>query len=453
MAPGRSSKWPSNAEIRERASAAWTSEAPSESFATDNPPPLSVDIPSDIADDGQRKLGQFNNNDAEHNLADWSGDWAPPPIEWDIRPQFQDHDLAESIQQWMSKIDREATGSAAGKFKTPREQLLGLDDDAPVEICPSEWSPDHVEEYDIMTWLFRHMKFISLPKFEDLVDTDVNMKPYWMRYWGRERERLEEIRFPDAPPDPAEPVSPKRSKQTSMRSAEEHVERFKRRQDRTRAAKKDRRRFNQDNANFVPQVTAHTPLVNMFIRSAEPRDLVQITALINRNIQTQVDMPEMQPLPQEVWADRLVENQAVGLPFLVAVERHERQPNGPPRPSAARDFIIGCTFADEYSDRSDMLRYAVEIECFVHEDYMRKKVGSALLDKLLCILDPVWPGFGGYDYIGPSSGNVRVVKNIMVHFYVDSEDADKFNWCSSWLKRFGFDKRGDIPGVGRKLEK
>jgi GNAT superfamily N-acetyltransferase len=117
--------------------------------------------------------------------------------------------------------------------------------------------------------------------------------------------------------------------------------------------------------------------------------------------------------------------------------------------------IVGFTSLDDYVDQSSMYRYTFELELYVHPGFVRQKIGSCLLDRLLEMVNTSYNARGGYEWINDGNylktGPSRVIKTIMLTVMKENGDTGEGDY--DFLKRFKFIRTGHIPSIGYKMGK
>lgn len=115
--------------------------------------------------------------------------------------------------------------------------------------------------------------------------------------------------------------------------------------------------------------------------------------------------------------------------------------------------------ADDFTTNNSMYRYSAEMEMFVHPYYQRKGVASALLDRMVFFLDPehkisVRAEWCEREVEMVVAGGIRIIQNISVSILYAAckqGERERMQWMITWLKSFGFGKRGEYGGIGVKL--
>ena len=343
------------------------------------------------------------------DLADWNGEWAPAPINWDSRPSFNDNNMHPRVDKW---IEESVPAAQSTKSLVIVETLNGVG-----IFAPRDW---------IATSLW-HDALKSPPLPVDESDLD-NAKPFWECYTG-ESDILAELKHPPVLIDPLEDPEETIARQADHGS-DQHTANRKRLEKAKAAAIQDRKKTEHDKAlrlGFTPLTLSDriNPDVKMYIRSALPSDIAEITAIYNHYVNNAY-APETEPRKQADMSQRLKSTVGAKLPFLVACERgaiipvSKRDKRYEAEEITLPDKVIGFAHADDFHDMKGMYRFTAELEVYVSNMYYMKGVASCLLDKLLGLLDPGYLERGGYDtkggdIAGAGAGAKRIVQNLIVN--------------------------------------
>ncbi|KAI9726450.1 MAG: hypothetical protein M1828_001272 [Chrysothrix sp. TS-e1954] len=434
----RSSKWPTNAEIRANSA---SKQLP---FADNN-----SDVPSNQADNGAQtgKLRVEAEEGYEPGLADWEGNWMPPPAEWEYRSSLQNTDkrIHERVIEWFDRVDLSV------------DNISGFNAELVGDICPLYWIPETIDGDDRTVWWGNHIKFPGL-------DLNPAVQPFWILY-NREvttcSDVLEKMNVPDANADPRDNDRTKLEQTAQM-----EIDKFDKNRDRgIQKARSERNAARKahiaERAAYVPPINEHSPQANVYLRTAAVQDIEQIAAIYNHWITNTICCPEGSELSVPQMHDRWTDITDARLPFLVAVDRaSNRNRHNPNKRAGANggETISGFAFADDYNDDHGMYRYTVEIEIFVKPNMLFRGIGKTLMDKLTSVLDPHHTMLGGYDfkdYGNPNHGpgGARVVEHIIANVAYDADDNSRYQWVRAWLVKWGLEQCGDYPCIGHKLQK
>lgn len=491
----RSSKWPKASVTRadpKRWDITWSSHSSA----------VADDVDSAIADNGQnpnKKATRRASVDSQgYKLVDWTGTWAPAPVDWDARPAFRDKQSAIQIESWMDKIEEDMHNI---DWKLPMHDIEVRD--TKYYFAPNPKKHDltlmgePVPRYWIPTTMGRQAPqtfWSDLVKSEEPqpVDEDdlVDVKPWWEHLPSAQCHFLRPYVQPWIKGiDPDESIEERIARENDNGSSR-HAENRRRTERAKQTAKRDSRKralelaARRTASGSLPIRNPHAPLLNIYIRRATLRDMPEIRDIYNHYVDHGVCTPEtsgrttldMQerfqvcmtrsvacvPSPNEHAAKSQQDTQTNTLPYLVACERGGTSSKGQRR---ARKFnadfvlpdrIVGFAHADDYNDMLSMYRFTAEIEVFTHKEFLMKGIAKCLLDKLIGLLDPGYVERGGFEVVGDDLigiGPSRLIKMIVCNFPYDAKKPEKVEWVGRWLcspEWLGFKEVGNLEGVGNK---
>ncbi|KAK5111475.1 hypothetical protein LTR62_004927 [Meristemomyces frigidus] len=388
-----------------------------------------------------------------NDLADWSGGWAPAPLDWDCRPGFADTRKLARIESW---LDHVATDGA-------RVPLQLIKDDQ--EFAPRSWAPLVIDNKAPHTF-FKDLMASNNPS--PLNEQDLHgARPWWELYKSRDASLLLPYVHPNiAGADPDESLEERLAREADH-GASAHTENRKRfeKAKRVAAAEKKARleacgKKASNRVNTVGQVKPE--ITGTYVRSAKLSDMEQVRNLYNYYITCTCLVPET---GKRTTADMeqifrgISENK---LPFLVACERsrklHTRKSRKNRRCDDGEEVwvpekIIGFAHVDDFHDPRGMYSHTCEIEIYIHSDLYMKGMGSCLLDKLLGMLDESYVERGGYEIEGEEleagwNGISPRIENVIT--YVPYEKLQRLEWMGRWLKTNEFKQVTALDGVGKK---
>ncbi|KAK3071705.1 hypothetical protein LTR53_008171 [Teratosphaeriaceae sp. CCFEE 6253] len=387
-------------------------------------------------------------------LADWSGGWAPAPLDWDARPAFTASSKAAPLEKWMNKVEEAMCGINRA---IPKEALLDGD-----ELAPRYWVPIVIGTQAPMSF-FREMLASERP--EPIHKDDVlNVKPWWEMYMNSQSPRLQEYTQPEtAGFDAKAETLEERIAREHDQGPDRYVENKKRTEQAKKQAKREKReqaerRAMEKSHNGVPMGNRIKPDIKLFVRSASPDDMVQIRDIYNHYVSFTCSAPEAERQSAADMQARLEQVSANDLPFLVACEpgaklpaRRGRRQYGDGEAIILPDRIVGFALADNFHDPRPMYRHTCEIEVFTHQEYYMKGVANCLLDKLMALTDPTYVERGGFEVRGEDIEGItfpRIVASLVARMAYDRPEWAV--WMTRWLGGMGFEKVADMPSVGLK---
>ena len=426
-----------------------------------------------IGNKKKKKKNLGTDEETGFRLTDWSGSWAPAPVDWDARPAFRGLQTAQQIEQWMAKVDEEMCGKewlvlttdVANKDGTtfhfapdPDDKELLIQGDP----APRYWIPVVIGKQSPQTFWSELVKSNAPEPFHE-GDLD-DAKPWWELYEIQGGQFLKHLEQPAIEGfDPNETSNEKLARENDL-GANHHTENRKRTERAKRDAQREKRRRAQEKARkfsddiAVPSPDAIRPGLNLYIRSAKAADVPRVREIYNYYVQFTTHVPHMQ---QRTDKDvHQVRNECLtnNLPFLVACERGEvmkGRRNKNEGDIILPEKVVGFAFANDYSSMRDMYRFTAEIEVYVDGTYYLKGIAKCLLDKLIGMLDSDYLEKGGYDTVGEELegiGPSRVISNIL--FNLPYDKPERLEWIGRWLSHgLGFKEVGSLDGIGNKAGK
>ncbi|KAK3627017.1 hypothetical protein LTR56_019448 [Elasticomyces elasticus] len=446
----RGSKWPTSKE-----------QAPPKPSRYDNGP-MSVSgwsIDSAQADPG---LGEDQKKrapaDAEgFKLADWSGDWAPAPLNWDSRPAFEDPSKVPHIEEWLK-----ATNYAIPN-KSMSEKILSTID----ECAPREWIPSIIDNQNAKAFI-KDMLASNEPAPDDPLDLQ-DFKPWWDLY----RDPASFFLLAYAQPtisgvDPDETLQERLLRENDHGSGN-YAENMKRtdkaKQEAAKEAKREQRRKAEKRAKALGGDDAAAtfvgnrikPGLNLYVRSARSDDVVQLRDIYNYYVEFTCLASETKRLKTEQMQARYDAVVGSGLPFLVACERGGKVPSRRRKKNAEEedlilpDKVVGYLLTRDFHDKLSLYRFACEVEVYIDKAKYMKGIARCLLDKFLGLLDERYVERGGFDLQGQELEGMQIprkMESIIVR--VPYEKPERLEWTGRFLRSMDFEQVGDLPEIGHR---
>ncbi|GME28636.1 phosphinothricin acetyltransferase [Neofusicoccum parvum] len=430
--PRRQDKWVTNKEIRERAmqngkepEGAWGSNA---------------------SDGGIQSNPDDDPNHDIKKLVDWEGKWLPGPTDWESRRSYHHHNFNEEMMRFVNgSIDKEA---AVDIYNEPT-----FLDHANGEVAPRVWASLSVEGTSLQEWWNNHVG-------SSLADLD--SKAWWRSYSSLESSLLVPHEVPVAKID-TEDEEAKILHLHDLGSGHASDKLMERRS--KRKAAKERRNAEQRQydvaavASTEPikpeELSVLKPTVSLYIRPALAADAHQIAGIYNHYIRHSIRSPEIDPLSAQSLSHRIADETSNAMPWLVACKKGKK--NGRGYTNGTDATILGFACASDYLSRRSAFGFAAEAEVYVHHNYLRQKIGSCLMDRLLYVLDPFYSLMDGYQFIGTGPfaehGGIRVIGSAIIHVSFDKSDSNDIKAITSFLGKFRFKKEGELANIGVKQEK
>ena len=387
-----------------------------------------------------------------HELVAWDGEWVTPPLEWNMRGQFNNN--TPKHIRWMERwvldrmtealnkpvlLDIADVGWRSGitpASGTPKQWQIFPEDcvanHVPLEYGPVDWDQaptlpandpySHTKERENQTSLSSAKKFC----FDHYTEKHLAMKEKFARrveyaQWKREAEQLRLERAPKA---------------------------------------------------------------NIYIRPAQFSDVPQIAHLYNHYVSNTVHAPELEVMDDSEWHDRLQGAEDENLAFLVAVlkaakkygpgarggRRGGRVGRGgfPRRGGFARDdvqydfsseTIVGFSYAEDHAGMHTMYQHTVELQLFVDPNHYMKGIGKTLMDRMMTSLDKGYMLEATTDFVDDGKmcyevGGAREIHKILVTVGFHFGEEKEFEWRKTWLEqKFEFDHIGTMNCLGKKFGK
>ncbi|PHH79874.1 hypothetical protein CDD82_2128 [Ophiocordyceps australis] len=92
-------------------------------------------------------------------------------------------------------------------------------------------------------------------------------------------------------------------------------------------------------------------------------------------------------------------------------------------------------------------RLSGQIRIIVHPDWRQRRVGSALMDRILCLAFPGRLSLGGYEWLYDASGIKNRYSKLYLELFCEGKRDENLVWRESLLYRSGFFPVGYLPGA------
>lgn len=399
--------------------------------------------------------------DQGYELADFSGGWAPPPLDWDSRPGFRSNQSAALIDQWQEAVPEEVHTPSGHPV------LTSSDLHAPSDLAPRSWIPVSFGDESVESF-WDNMKNPNNKKPKCCDEGDlVGVEPWWTTY-----EDATSIILKPCPPPEIKGIDPRESSDERLarendQGSHTHAENRKRTEIAKKEAKRERAKKKQEKfENLFKASEQHIDMPtgikteNLYLRGAEEDDIETIMTIYNHYISYSTCTPEVERLPVEEIRRRMQNVRDQKLPYLVACERGaklksgRRQRNGD-GPVVLPDKVVGFAFAAAYLGPQGTFRTTAKLEVYTDNHHLGKNIAKCLFDKLLGILDPTFVERAGYDIQGDEAEGTRpckVINNMIISLPYDRPEVleRKKRWITEDLK---FGQVGNLEGIGEKLGK
>ena len=405
-------------------------------------------VPSETGHHEQTPLKELR-----HELVAWDGQWLTPPIEWNMRGQFNNN--TRTHVQWMENWVLERVMEALNR---------------PVKL-----------ELSNAGWLSGHTPASGTSKQWQIFPEDCVVDHVPLEYGP-----VDWSQAPTLPPNDPYSQTKERQNQTSLSSAKKfsrelYAEKFS-----VMKEKLARRVEHAQMKKYAEQSRQErAPKANIYIRPAQLSDVPQIKHLYNHYVLNTVHALELEATDDMEWQNRLQGAEDEHLAFLVAVlkaakkygrgardvrrgERGRRcgfaRRNGFVRPEdIQRDFasetIVGFAYAEDHAGKHTMFQHAVELQLFVDPNHYMNGIGKTLMDRMMTSLDKSYMMEATTDFVDDGKmcyeiGGARDVHKILVTVGFHFGDEKELEWRKSWLEqKWEFDHIGTMNCLGKKFGK
>ncbi|KAL9006571.1 MAG: hypothetical protein Q9188_000670 [Gyalolechia gomerana] len=342
-------------------------------------------------------------------LRGWDGQWAPAPIEWDIRDMYdyRKPEHQNSIKNFI--VDRYIN------FKKGNCPALKMDEEhftsgASLAIGLSHFAKP-IDETDHHH--FRAQDPFTLNKLHQTAEQST-------KNYVRRHERI----F-----GPLEKKRPKKLTEAEMQANQAAYEALI--------------------ASIPPN--KFKPIINIYVRPARAVDLPQIRRIHNEWVRLSVVTSERVELTDAQWRIRFDDCAEERFPFIVAVLRHGHT-------AQHTEKIVGFAYAEDFGGERSMWRYTCELQFYTDPAHLRQGIGKNLMDFVLRGLDNFYIYHDAVPFVyNPDemcrhdNGGVRRLKNIMISFPYKETEVEQSKWIWDWLARvFEFEVQANLKGIGRK---
>ncbi|KAL8942255.1 MAG: hypothetical protein Q9216_001780 [Gyalolechia sp. 2 TL-2023] len=365
---------------------------------------------------GRRPPNPYQTNDhlgdyEPGQLRGWDGNWAPAPVEWDIRDMYdyRKPEHQRSIKNFV--VDRYLSYNNGGcaALKIDEEQFTS--------------------GASLATGLGHFGKPIDAVYHHHLRAQD----PYTLNklHQTAEQSRKIFVRGHERIFGPTEKKRVKKLTEAEMQANQKKHEALI--------------------ASIPPN--KFIPISNIYIRPARAVDLPQIRRIHSEWVRLSVVTSERVELTDAQWRIRFDDCAEERFPFIVAILRngHTAEPT---------ERIVGFAYAEDFGGERSMWRYTCELQFYTDPSYLRKGIGKNLVDVVLRGLDNFYVYHDAVPFVYSQdelnrhdSGGSRRLKNVMVSFPFKETEQEQSKWIWDWLARvFDFEVQANLKGIGRKSD-
>ena len=370
---------------------------------------------------------------------------APAAFEWNRRPPFgsDPRDFAKFLSEWVEHVVAiTAFHEANSQHHVISEEAISDPDLLPdgLSVVPREeivFGVDDSHRFGYLRDTFHHADYV-LNKFNTKDWDD----------WGRVEE--------------TDPQSAQHKHETAAmlcknllaHLAKEQVEKMQR---------ADQARQDAHNSNFAPAVEIPTivPKTNIYIRPAVISDIPQVLNIFNSHIEHSARTSELEPIPLTEMQNRLADAENESLPFLVAVLKEFKSLKKARARTLNQEKVLGFGAATLFSPVEQAEQYTAELEIYVHREWLRRGIGSCLLDKILETSDPGYVSRQGYFFTCDEASRRRYgpggIRNLLSTLFIIRHyhepvggRATDYDWVKEWLEQFAFREKGYLDQVGMR---
>lgn len=202
-------------------------------------------------------------------------------------------------------------------------------------------------------------------------------------------------------------------------------------------------------------IEAQAPLEPCHLRPATDVDLIGVMTIYNLEITHGTQALDVEPLKIQDFQQILTMCRSHDLPFLVAVQDPPRNDMPPPyirthefeMDSKNPDQVLAFAFYSVYQPGlagglDGTGRFSVKLNVFVHPGFRRKRIGMAIVDKMMSLASKRYPANPTYYYHNP--GDVALYKShtcsprsycrIFVEILLRGRDDPAKMWYDELLK-------------------
>lgn len=441
---GKRTRWATTAELKP--TPALPKSIDSNAFGSEAPTDVETASGDSVAPmNNGRQLRKNRPAGPDTSLADWSGNWMPPPADWDDRPRFNNNCAAfvGEFGSWNESTAAQSINVTTGiPFTRLSKDLVenpDLHPDGLNLIDPmTSVNADNAEQYGYSGDALISIKQDAQPIEQGSFDDD----------WGKldlrnaDNQKFQNECCKDLVRNYNADIAKARDAEISLK----------------RAQKLARKR----EGPIIPTPNPHTPRINIYLRPAVRSDIPQLRDIYNSYVKNSVRPTELQTITYDNMLNRWTDCIDEKLPFIVAVSKSAKINRSVDN---AIEKIVGWASATDWVSRHSVERFTVELEIYVHQKHLHQGVGKCLMDKLIDSTDRGHIARKGYPFTcapevrhGYSAGGTRdLIKLLILVRTLDKPKNAKENelpWIKKWLEeQWNFEQQGHVPGAGVKFKR
>jgi L-amino acid N-acyltransferase YncA len=437
-------RWATNAELKPPPAAAKSID--SNAFGSEVPSDKEIASGDSVAALANGRLLRNNRPAGEDApLADWSGNWIPPPVDWQTRPSFNNNsaEFVGEFSRWNETTAAQSVNAATG---VPFTRL----------------SRDLVDNPDL------HPDGLSLVDPTMSIDVD-NAEKYG--YFG---DALVTIRHDSHLIDPAifvddwgkldlrDPENLKFQSECCNDLVRNYNANIAKGREAEISLRRTQRLARKREGPIIPIPNPHIPRINIYLRPAVRSDIPQLQDIYNSYIGSSVRPAELQPISYTDMLNRWTDTTNEKLPFIVAVSKSAKPNRGI---NNGVEKVVGWASATDWVGRHAIERFTVELEIYVHQQHPHQGIGKCLMDKLIDSTDRGHIARKGYPFAcvpefqhGYSAGGARdLIKLLFIVRSLNKPQNAKENdlpWIKKWLEdEWKFEQQGHFTQAGVKFQR
>jgi L-amino acid N-acyltransferase YncA len=480
----RNPRWATNEEIKPD-----EVSDDSNAWGSVDPDALSTDSGDSIMAIHHGAVRQKKAHMVETNLVGWDGKMQPPPVDWNDRPRFDNHnpDFKEAFNAWTEGVVERTI------HRSPNMSFEVIDI---AMIEDPNFHPDGIGMVSRQTTITSH----NATKYGYSMDMDGALH----ESQHLTREEIKQIVTVDTKDPANQPILEETTETVVQRWLAHNGISF----DSLIKATEEVPSAPKAKKECKPEPNPHSPGVGIYLRPAVKTDITQMTDIYNWHVEHGPRTAEYQLLPEQHMRERFDGVTEAKLPFIVAVMKVKRRnrrgqsDNGSSRRRhvhqngivnnidpgyngmSCEEKVVGWACAQDFTAMDYVERISAELEVYVSPEVQQQGVGNCLMDKLLDSCDRGHLKQGGYDFdCAPeksylyNGGGGRDLHKLYFIFRTWSQprntasvsnkgkvvgsrgrskatmtagENESEEWLQTWLEKWSFNLEGKLKQAGAK---
>lgn len=374
-------------------------------------------------------------------LPGWDSNPVPPPVDWQTEAIFNNSSSAffQGFQKWLENVCSQTMPLDA---PSSRRRVLDL------TVVP--WEDLHADGLALVP-----KQMLKIPRgeeqrygyttkdAEEFQNRSHDMDEHDWEDWGKLDPKDEQNA------EHGEETAEMLCRNMNAHWAKERAEKLRRAQ---------QNKIQADSIRFAADVQENkmVPKANIYIRPAIRADIPQVLFIFNSYVENSARTSELEKIQLSEMQGRLDDSANERLPFLVAILKDFKSTKHTAAHTTNIERVVGYGLATDFclSDRAE--KYTAELELYVHQEWLHKKIGSCLLDKLLEVCDGGYIRRQGYFFHSdePSKyypgGSRDLMSLVFVFRFFYQREESEFERVKNWLAEFDFEEKGLFDHVGMK---